>query len=336
MTSMALKKCANGGLKLKANGRLETCCDPCDIAIDQERERIMSLPTLSNFVEYGEGVLVANMYDSSANDYIERRYNCKAAFEFTIVVDGWPITTLEYFDCENCELHVLWSDYMTQNTYKFYAMPSICRGCIFKYKDATLLATIDEGGEGEDTTQGFIARAVWSYTNNSNMPQMVFYEEGGDVSPSGRNIDDYAQLVLNGQQPTDGKDIYYALVYPHDTVTLYSINEQRPLPIHPWEIHCKVYMAEITCDPCEVAIYKMLHENTEQITNRYGAGFYTGGGTNTPCKSAVTTFADYVVKLYGVTCDCEAVLLWSVSAFDQYTIPYTEDATACDGEGEVQ
>ena len=334
---MPLKLCANGGMKLDATGLAVGCCDPCEISIDRERERIQLLPSLSNFFEGGEGLLVVD--DTFNETTIE--YYVKHVFAYTVYDEneGWNVDVLEYFDCENCERIVLYSSYdgFMLYPYRFFALPDACNGCIIKYNNAQLLATIDESGTHEPTYDNFIYRAVYSYTNNTDKKQCVFYKAGGNDLPNEREIDNWAQLLKNGEVPTvEGEDIYSVLLYPNETVTLYIINESHNQTYNPWEIHCKVYAADITCDSCEIAIEKAI-EDAHNVIYRFGVGYYTGNGANTPCRAAFVDDEYDHYTLYGFTCDtCEKVVLWDAYAWDVQTIPYTEDDTACDGEGEVQ
>jgi hypothetical protein len=335
MTSMALRKCANGGLKILANGRLDTCCDPCEITIDLERKRIQALPDLTNFFEGEEGLLVVENHDQSKNEYYVRH-----VFAYTYYDEnaGWPIDVLEYFDCENCDKIVLYSSndgFITWH-YRFFYLPDSCHGCIVKMRDPTLLATIDEKGPHEANWDNFTYHLLYTYTNSSDTPQVVFYEEGGDQRPESMDIDNWAQLLKNGQVPQEeGYNISSVLLYPHESVSLYDINQSHLLVGNPWEVHCKVYMAEVICDPCEVAIYEATTE--EGVTQVYGAGYFTGGSSEQPYKAAYLTDIMDTLTMWGFTCDtCEKVRLWSGYAGDSPEIPYREDETACDGEDEVQ
>ncbi len=339
---LPLKLCANGGMQIDATGLVVPCCDPCDISIDAERERIQKL-RLVNFTEYGEGLLNVRGFDYSADKSLDTNYHAKAVFDYTYYqneTDSFPLHVLEYFDCENCELHVVYRSIDPELSYRFFPMPDICNGCVFKFREPLLLATIDEGGPHEDTFDDPVIRALYSYTNTTDKMQYVFWTEGGNVAPSNRWIDNFAQILKNGQTPHEGEDIFHVILFPNETATLYDINESHNTDYNPWELHCRVYVAEITCDPCEVAVYRKMYESEdESLVSKYGAGFYTGNGSNAPYRKAfVLAYNSFTLRLYGVTCDtCEIVLLESWGAWDdEHVVPYTEDDTACDGEGEVQ
>ena len=340
--TIGLRLCANGGLKIADDGLVLGCCDPCEITISRELERIQNLANLVRMYEYGEGLLVCQEQDAYYNP-VEKRYYCRAAFfyEYRVEEELMDLVVLEYFDCENCEKIVVFEGLMNEcPPYNFYPMTDICNGCIFKYKNPTLLTTIDASGPHEPTYEEPIIRSLYSYTNNTPNMQYIFWTEGGNVQPNERNVDNWAQILKAGQTPTEGENIYSQILYPNETATLYDINESHNTEYNPWELHCKVYMAEITCDPCEVAVYKKQYESEgETLRTEYGAGFFTGGGAHTPYQKAFTmSYNTFTVRLYGVTCDtCEIVLLDSWDAWDwEHVVPYTEDETACDGEGEVQ
>lgn len=330
---MSLKICSNGGLKIYPDWLAQGCCDQCEIDIEKERNRIKQIPWLVSMTEYGSGMLVVT--DSNNQ---ETRYDCKAVFLYVYKQSQYDYIehrVLEYFDCENCEIHVV-SSYQS---YRFLQFDYICSGCVFKYKDQTLLATIDESGPSDYGNTEPIRRFVYEYTNNSQTIQYVYIREGGDVAPENKFIDNW--IAVESPRGYFEHDHFSALLYPSDTMRLYIVNEPNPDSdfYNPWEIHCKIYMAEVTCDPCEVAVYKKKYESSnETLGTEYGAGFYTGGGANTPYQQAfVMTYNHFTMRLYGVTCDtCEIVLLESWSAWEEHTVAYTEDETACDDEDEVQ
>ena len=338
MTSIALKKCANGGLKLKTSGRLDTCCDFCEIAISLERERIMAIPPTA-FKEYGEGLLIIYDWDTET----ESRVFVHDAFEYQYRRDGYdePFYAFEYFRCSDCEKIVLYNgqEYVL-SSYRitFWPILNACRGCIVKYLDPTLLAVVDASGPSDTNIGHFVARKVWSYTNNNAFPQIVYYVGGGNVPPTNQFVDNWAQLLTDGKTPQDeGLNIDRVEVFPNQTVDLYNINESNHPGYNPWEIHAKVYAIDVTCDPCEVKLYEAMQKKsaTGSIVRKYGAGYYTGNGQHKPCKAAFLVDRYDWFYLYVQDCEtCDVAYIWDES--ENPNPPYIEDATACDGEGEVQ
>lgn len=325
----ALKLCANGGMKLEAGGLASACCDPCELAVDAERRRIKAIPLLVSLEEHSEGLLVYN----------NSQYKCKAAFCYSYYAsasDSSPTSVLEYFDCENCERTTLYSGSGGLGvSYRHYPLPDICSGCIIKMDDSTLLATIDDSGPDESGNVEPIKHLVFEYTNSTGKIQYIYWTEGGNETPINAVIDNWAVMEKDDVQDWT-QDIYYAILYPGDTARLYAVNQANPDGAfnNPWEIHVKVYMAEVTCDPCEIKVYNAMHEPGVSVYASYGPGFYTGGGGNAPYKAAFVSSDGPEKTLWGFTCDtCEKVMLWRDESSN---IPYTEDATACDGEGEVQ
>lgn len=340
MTSIALKKCANGGLKLKTSGRLDTCCDFCEIAISLERERIMAIPP-TVFKEYGEGLLIIT--DLNTNPVTITRVFVRDVFEYQYMVEGYeePFYVFEYFRCDNCEKVVLYSGQkyvLSRYSTQFFPILNACRGCIVKYLDPTLLAVVDASGPSEPNIGHFVARKVWSYTNNNAFPQIVYYVGGGNVPPINQFVDNWAQLLTDGKTPQEeGLNIDRVEVFPNQTVDLYNINESDNPGYNPWEIHVKVYAVDVTCDPCEVKLYEAMQEKsaTGSIIRKYGAGYYNGGGQHKPCKAAFLVGRNHWFYLYVQDCEtCEVAYIWDEA--ENPNAPYVEDATACDGEGEVQ
>ena len=129
MTSTALKLCANGGLKLDSSGLVLGCCDPCELSIDMERDRIQRIASLFDFVEYGMGRITSHETDKDG-DPIDRYYDCRVAFYYAYVADGAQTYVLEYFDCRECEKKVIFrvNEY-PENKYVFTADPLICSVC---------------------------------------------------------------------------------------------------------------------------------------------------------------------------------------------------------------
>lgn len=328
---IGLKLCSNGGMKLDATGLALGCCDPCELAISRERNRINAIPRLVSVEEYPEGLLV----------YDDERHECRAAFYYSYYAsegDSFPAYVLEYFDCETCEKIVLYNGGGGMPiTYRHYPLPDICNGCVIKMDEATLLATIDESGPDESGNVDPIKHLVFEYTNSTYEIQYIYWIEGGDETPINAIIDNWAVLDKNGVDNLRD-DLYHALLYPNDTVKLYCVNQSNPDGsfYNPWELHCKVYMAQVACDPCEVAVYKAMHDSPDEVLRvTYGPGFSSG----TPYQKAfIMSYNTFTQRLYGVTCDtCEIVLLDSWDGpIGEHDIPYTEDESACDGEGEVQ